>query len=190
MHVKDNPCKGEECIKRDKDGKIKRDGTGRRIRVPTKLLMVPPRTLHNYMMENFNGALQNGNIRFSESTLRKLIPNFVKKASARHQIMCGCETCVIFNDMYQCLVLWRKKLVECVEHNISQMEDGHERVKLTSDLEEYKTHIGKDGTAWNVATCLGCTKTEIKDTGEDVGRHFHHFRKKIMSKHRPTLMLP
>ena len=55
------------------------------------------------------------------------------------------------------------------EQIIAKMDDGPEKVKLEKDLEEYKTHISKAGTAWDDASHIGYEKVEIG------GRMFPYF---------------
>ena len=80
-------------------GVIERDKNSRRVRIQTKLMMVHPHILWQYFCETFEGAIVDNKIRLSESTFRKWIPNWVKLASGRHKIMCGCTTCVIFDKI-------------------------------------------------------------------------------------------
>ena len=75
--------------------------------------------------------------------------------------MCGCETCVIFKNMYQCLLLWRKKNVKRNKQIIAKMDDGPEKIKLEKDLEEYKTYLSKAGAVCDAASHIGCEKVEI-----------------------------
>ena len=66
------------------------------------------------MIESFEDAIGKGNtVIVSESKLRDILKTScfqVKKMTAREKLMCECETCIIFDDMHQCLNLFRKNM--------------------------------------------------------------------------------
>ncbi len=80
------------------------------------------RELHLYIIDNFKGMTTDTHeIRYSELTLQRLMPNHVKKAGEHYKQMCGCQTCVIFKDIYQNVRLWRKKFINQKQLEIDGM---------------------------------------------------------------------
>ena len=107
--VRHSPFKDNLVIKRDRDGSIVRDSTTRQpVRVQKMMLMCNPRILHNHMIEHFEDATEGNRVVISESKVRQILKtscSHVKKMSAREKLMCGCETCVIFDDIHECSYL-------------------------------------------------------------------------------------
>ena len=107
-----NPWKGEEIIKQDRQGKIVRDPmTNQPVHVAKMLLKCSPRILHQHMIETFDEATNGNNVLISESKLRQLLMmscNHIKQMTERQKMMCNCETCIIVDDIQECLNLFRK----------------------------------------------------------------------------------
>ena len=112
--IKNNhsPFKDNFVIKQDWSGSIVRDlSTGDPFRVQKMMLMCNPRVLHNHMIETFDDATEGNKVLISEMKIRDLLKtscSHIKKISAHERIMCGCKTCIIFNDMLECLNLFWK----------------------------------------------------------------------------------
>ena len=169
-----NPCKGEEIIKRDRQGKIVRDETTNRpVRVAKMLLKCNPRILHQHMIETFAEATDGNNVLISESKLRKLLNtscNHIKQMTERQKMMCGCETCVIVDDIQECLKLFRKKRINKMIRDVNGMRHGRAKTLAESQLAEYISHVCthasgselKHNTGWEAAaSLLGCNCVEI-----------------------------
>jgi hypothetical protein len=111
--VRHSPFKDNLVIKRDRTGLIVRDpATHQPLRVQKMMLMCNPRILHNYMIKNFGNATESNRVIISETKVREILKTsccHVKKLSAGEKLMCGCETCIIFDDMHECLNLFRKR---------------------------------------------------------------------------------
>ena len=119
----ENPLKNDSIWKRDWKGNVVRDVDNKPVQIQKRLLMSSYRELHLYMIENYKGMLNDeGKIRFSEDTLRRLMPKQIKKAGDRYKQMCGCQCCVICKDMYQNLKLWRKRYIKTKQQEIDGMQ--------------------------------------------------------------------
>jgi len=98
------------------------------------------------MIANYPGmVVGNNKVLFSEPTLRKIMPKHVKLATKRYKLMCGCQSCVIVNDMYDCLLAWRIKKLLLLEYRLSKMEDGVEKLEKQVEFEHYRNFIMVDG---------------------------------------------
>jgi hypothetical protein len=109
-HFKDNLV-----IKQDRTGSIVRDpATHQVLRVQKMMLMCNPQILHNHMIKDFNDATEGNRVIISEAKLREILKTsccHVKKMSSREKLMCGYETCIIFDGMHECLNIFRKRYI-------------------------------------------------------------------------------
>ena len=133
------------------------------------------------MIESFEDAIGADNtVIVSESKLRDILKtscSHVKKMTARKKLMCGCETCIIFDDMHQCLNLFRKKYITNTQKEIQAMRDGRSKQLANAKLDDYINQVcsnpitktPKFCTGWDAATCLGCAPVEID------GRYYSPF---------------
>jgi hypothetical protein len=132
------------------------------------MLKCNPRQLHNHMIESFENAIGKGNtVIVSESKLKDILRtscSHVKKMTAREKLMCGCKTCIIFDDMHQCLNLFRKKYVTNKQREILAMRDGRSKLmannaKLDDNINQVCSDpIGKKPKycmGWDAASLLG-----------------------------------
>ncbi len=107
-----SPFKDNLVIKQDWNGSIVRDlATGVPLRVQKMMLMCNPRVLHNHMIQHFDEATEGNHVVISEMKVREILKtscSHVKKMSSREKLMCGCETCIILDDMHECLNLFWK----------------------------------------------------------------------------------
>ena len=167
--VHHSPFKDNLVIKRDRDGSIVRDPTTRQpVRVQKMMLMCNPRILHNHMIEHFEDATEGNRVVISESKLRDILKtscSHVKKMSAREKLMCGCETCVIFEDIHKCLNLFQKKYITRLKlkRELQEMRDGRRKFDLSVKLDTYIQQVCNNPTdlhpkyksAWDAASQLG-----------------------------------
>jgi len=160
----ENPLKNDSIWKRDWKGNVVRDVDNKPVQIQKRLLMSSYRELHLYMIENYKGMLNDeGKIRFSEDTLRRLMPTQIKKAGDRYKQMCGCQCCVICKDMYQNLKLWRKRYIKTKQQEIDGMQvQSRFRTTKTEELASYKFKV-MDGNenihperAWDASAQLAC----------------------------------
>ena len=87
--------------------------------------------------------------------------------------MCGCETCIIFDDMHECLCLFWKRYISSMKREINQMQDGQRKFDLSAKLETYMSQVCSDPTnnehepmynnGWDAASALGCSPVTIGD---------------------------
>ncbi len=146
--VRHSPFKDNLVIKRDRNGTISRDHvTGLPVKVQKMMLMCNPRVLHNHMIEHFEDATDGDRVLISESKLRGLLRTScsrIKKMSAREKIMCGCELCIIFDDIHACLILFRKRYITRMKKDLRGMRDGRTKRELSSKLETYINEVCSD----------------------------------------------
>ena len=86
--------------------------------------------------------------------------------------MCGCETCIIFDDMHKCLNLFRKRYITRMKMELQGMQDGCQ-LFLSIKLETYipqvcsnpndLKHDPKYKSGWDAASVLGCPPVTIDD---------------------------
>jgi hypothetical protein len=102
--VIENSLKNDMVWMRGRNGQVIFDTNNKPIKIQKKLLMGSYRELRLYMIDNYSGMVINEDtVLYSESTLMKIMPKHIKKAGKRYKQMCGCQTCIIFEDMYSCL---------------------------------------------------------------------------------------
>jgi hypothetical protein len=93
--------------------------------------------------------------------------------SAREKLMCGCETCIIFNDMHECLNLFWKRYITRMKRELQGIRDGCCKFDLLTKLETYIHHVcsnpndhkhdPKYKSGWYAASMLGCPLVTIDD---------------------------
>ncbi len=89
--------------------------------------------------------------------------------TAREKLMCGCETCRIFDDIHQCLNLFRKKYITNKQREILAMRDGRSKLNANAKLDNYINQVcsnppakkPKHCTGWDAASLLGCSPVAI-----------------------------
>ena len=151
-----------------------------------RLLMCLYRKIHLDIIDSFKDILTyDVEISYSEMTIQRLMPNNFKKAGDRYKQMCGCQTCIMFKDMYQNFRLWRKKLINRKQLELDGMiARSQARTILVDQLESYKRKVLGDGwntmipeQAWDVVAQLACLKVELAIDGNDgsIVRCFHKF---------------
>jgi hypothetical protein len=113
------PNKGETILKRDQQGKIVRDPiTKKPINVPKLLMTCNPRELQNHMISDFVGATDGDKVLISESKIGQILRSsccHFKMITNRQKMMCGCETCIIFDDIHHCVNLFRKQYISTLK---------------------------------------------------------------------------
>jgi hypothetical protein len=129
--------------------------------------------LHLYMIDNYPVmVLEYNKVLFSEISLSKLMPKHIKRAGERYKQMCGCQTCIIFKDMYLCVKIWRKRYILKHQAEINSM--SHRLCNKTtrqSALDDYISQVQKDGEifpvrAWDAISDLACHKIKMDNGGE------------------------
>jgi hypothetical protein len=129
------------------------------------------------MIEHFDDATESNRVIISETKVREILKMsccHVKKMSSREKLMCGCETCIIFDDMHECLNLFRKRYITRIKRDVEGMRDGSRRkLDLSGKLETYihqvcsnpndHQHHPKHKSGWGAASVLGCPPVTIDD---------------------------
>jgi hypothetical protein len=128
------------------------------------------------MIEQFDRASKGNHVIISETKLREILKTsccHIKKMSAREKLMCGCETCIIFDDMHKCLNLFRKRYIIRMKTELQGMQDGRWKFDLSTKLETYihqvcsnpndLKHDPKYKSGWDAASVLGCPPVTIDD---------------------------
>ena len=135
--VRFNPNKGETILKRDRQGKIVRDPiTEKPINVPKLLMTCNPRELHNRMISDVVGATDGDKVLISKSKIRQILKSsccHIKMMMNRQKMMCGCETCIIFDDIHRCVNLFRKRYISTLKKANDVMPNGQRRAKASND---------------------------------------------------------
>ncbi len=122
--------------KRNQDGQVSYGPDNKPVLIQKKLMMSSYRELQLYMIDNYPGMVINDNLLlFLESTLMKIIPKHIQKAGERYKQVCGCQTCIIFKDMYSCLQIWRKRFICDKQSIINSIQRSREKTRMQEDLD-------------------------------------------------------
>ena len=123
---------------------------------------------------------ENGDPKFSLSTIGTYWPNWLIIMKDSHMIMCGCKTCNEIDGLHESMQIKRRKILHETEAKIMQMPRGREKTALERDLNEYKKEIltadgnHKHDKGWDVADQYGCgERITVQIDGKDVS--FPHF---------------
>ena len=140
------------------------------------------RELRLYMMDNYPGMVINEDtVLYSESTLIKIMPNHIKNAGKRYKQMCGCQTCIIYADMYLCLQIWRKRFIRNQQSIVDTiMQRSRAKNNIQERLDVYKSTMADDKIipvrAWDATAQIACPKIKVNLNGnEEEGEYFHKF---------------
>ena len=119
-------------------------------------------------------ATEGNKIRISEEKLRNLLKtslSHVKKVIKRDKLVCGCHHCILFEDIFNCYLRWRKTFAERWEAKVSTMSGSGKRREL-GKLKRYLDFVFEDGDrkkpitvreAWDAAAKIGCDPVTIGD---------------------------
>ena len=101
--------------------------TGKKERVGKLLLEISVRELHNDLISTATGGLVDGlpeardakgKVVISDTSLRYLLPPQLKAMTERHKQMCGCETCIVADQLQLSLnaarVRWKHEMLAAV----------------------------------------------------------------------------
>ena len=115
-------------IKQDWNGSIVRDlTTGVPVRLQKIMLMCNLRVLDNHLIEHFDDATESNCVLISETKLgnysRRRVPTS-RRCPLVKKIMCGCENCILFDDMHECLNLYQKRYIKRMKRDLKGMRDG------------------------------------------------------------------
>ena len=140
---------------------VMNEATGQKERVGKLLLEIPVRELHNDLIElpppeGRGGGLpeardESGKIVISETALRSLVAamKILKPMTQRHKMMCGCEICIVIDQMQRSLntfrVRLRRKLIAAAE----AMGDGAAKDRALQAAESYQPSLAF-GAPWHL----------------------------------------
>ncbi len=136
--IRFNPSKGDTIIKHDRDGRIVRDPiTHKAVCVPKLFMTCNPRELHNHMISDIIGATDGNQVLISESKIQKILKTSccrIKMMMDRKKMMCGCETCILFDDIQRCLNLFWKRYISSLKNAIKDITNGPSCVNAKNEL--------------------------------------------------------
>jgi hypothetical protein len=121
--------------------------TGIKERVPKLLLQIPVRELHNDLLKPVEeGGLleardENGIALISDTALRSMMPEQLRRATERHKQMCGCEICITVQSLQQTLNAWRKHHIHKLKTELYSILDPQFKQMAMTRLEEYQNHV-------------------------------------------------
>ena len=123
---------------------------GKNTKVAKLLLEIPFRELHNDLVNPDSGLPRaidpiSGKPLISDTALRYLVPPELRRMTARHEQMCGCESCIITKHMHLSLKAWRKRRVGDMKKQLFTMEPGPEKDRKVQEFDTYKAHVLPDG---------------------------------------------
>jgi hypothetical protein len=175
--VRHSPFKENLVIQQDQNGSIVQDPeTGLPLCVNKMMPMCNPRIPHNHKIEHFANATDGNHVIISKTKVREILKTsccHVKKMTAREKLMCGCETCINFDDIYECLNLFWKRYITRMRRELQGMQDGQRKFDLSAKLETYIHQVCHNPTdhqqdpkyksGWDAASGLGCPAVTIDD---------------------------
>jgi len=125
---------------------------GRR-RVGKLLLEISVRELHNDLLDTpENGGLaeardESGDVLISDMALGYLLPPQLRRMTASHKQMCGCEKCLSIWSLQQSLNTWRFFYLRQLGVEANSLPEGEARQLALAQLEDYKSAVLVDGKA-------------------------------------------
>ena len=126
---------------------VRNPETGLKERVGKLLLEIPVRELHNDLIDDKTGLKEarneKGEVLISDTALRYLLPKQIRKMTARHKQMCGCETCITMRSLQQSLNSYRAR------HLREMKKDLLEGASLLTEIEEYEATVFPKDTVWH-----------------------------------------
>ena len=146
-HVIDSPISNDCLWIKDPEAP-----EGRR-RVGKLLLEISVRELHNDLLDTpENGGLaeardESGNILISDTALRYLLPPQLRRMTASHKQMCGCEKCLSIRSLQQSLNAWRFRYLRQLGDKANSLPEGEARQLALARLEDYRSAVLVDGKA-------------------------------------------
>jgi hypothetical protein len=130
--------------------------TGIMIRVPKLLIEISVRELHNDLLElPESGGLAEardaeGKVIISDSVLRCLLPPQLRKMTARHKQMCGCEVCLTVIGMQQSLNAWRHRLLRKLkDESAASYMSRDQKLALDARITTYAHDVFRNNNTWH-----------------------------------------
>jgi hypothetical protein len=111
------------------------------------LLEISVRELHNDLLDTpENGGLaeardESGNVLISDTALRYLLPPQLKRMSASHKQMCGCEKCLSIRTLQQSLNAWRFRCLRQLSVEANSLPEGEARQLALARLADYRSAV-------------------------------------------------
>ena len=123
---------------------------GKNIQIARKLIKSCPAKVYEDMISphgGFQGAIkqEDNTPRISLSTMLKAWPVHVKKMSEKDKLCCGCERCVIGDELIESVRHNRTRLIKEESERIENMPNTRARREAEIALEEYKSAILIEG---------------------------------------------
>ena len=85
---------------------------------------------------------------------------------------CGCETCIIFDDIHRCVNLFWKRCISTLKKANDAMPNGRQHAKASNNLDQHIKSVCNDQlgkvpkyeNGWDAAFSLGCPPVDIGDS--------------------------
>jgi hypothetical protein len=136
-HVVTSPIKGDTLL-------VMNNETGKKERVSKLLLEIPFRELHNLLISpvsegGFAEARdKSGKVVISDTALRYLAPPQLRKMTARHKQMCGCEMCITIRSLQLSLNAFRVRYARTLQKSADDAPAGANKDSLQAKATEYR----------------------------------------------------
>jgi hypothetical protein len=124
------------------------DGDGVKTRVPKLLLECSVRELHNELIApTSEGGLEEakdrvtGEVIISDTMLRSIMPEQIRRMQEHHKQMCGCDYCNTAASMQSSLNAWRKAKVKTLTEGLESVRPSRRRVTLEATVTQPKLSI-------------------------------------------------
>jgi hypothetical protein len=126
---------------------VRNPDTGVKERVGKLLLEISVRELHNDLLDDKKGLKEarneKGEVLISDTALRYLLPKQIRKMTACHKQMCGCETCITVRSLQESLNSYRARQLR------EMKKDLLEGLRSKNEVEEYEAAVFPNNIAWH-----------------------------------------
>ncbi len=84
-------------------------------------------------------------------------------------MMCGCKTCIIYDNIQRCVNLFWKQYIALLKKDINEMPNGQTCVNATNDLQQYIQRVCNDPlgevpkyeSGWEASYLVGCPPVDL-----------------------------
>ena len=110
--------------------KVRNPDTGKKDKIVAKQLrMISVRDLHNDLLKpvnegGFENAYKDGKVLISDTMLRTLMPEEMRKMTERYKQMCGCETCIVGRRLLRSLKAYRTRVLRKLKKDARRCNGG------------------------------------------------------------------
>ena len=168
-HVKESPIASDTLLIEDPE-------TKQRKRIHKLILEIPIRELHNDLVaaaergDLGEGFFHNGRFVITDTSLRRLLPPNIRRATERHKQMCGCEACLSIRMLHDTLKAFRSRMTKKIEKEAREESDQAKKEEKQKKHQTYKNLVYPEGKKWHDMT-RDAVKEILCLMVEDVGHH-------------------